>query len=158
MTFSKRTLYSLFVSTIAILIAGCSPNGLIPNPSQDQTASAPNPLVNTQWSLVSFEEQGTETPPVAATELTLEFDETGQATGSGGCNTFGAQYGAQNGQISITQLTTTEIACTTEGVMEQERRYYDALQSAGEYELSGDQLKIYYGNGQGVLNFASQAP
>jgi heat shock protein HslJ len=157
MILSKRLLFYLFVGVMAFLIASCSPTGLIPGPGEGQTTSAPNRLVNTQWVLVSFEEQGTETPPIAGSDLTLEFDEAGQVAGSGGCNTFGAQYSLQNGQISFGPITTTEIACTAQGVMAQEQRYYDALQSAGEYELNGDQLKIYYGNGQGVLNFASRA-
>jgi len=157
MTLSKRTLYYLFMGAMAFLIAGCSPTGLTPSPGEGQATSAPNRLANTQWVLVSFGEQGIEAAPIEGTDLTLEFDEAGQAAGSAGCNTFGAQYNVQNGQISFDQIVTTEIACTAEGVMAQEQRYYDALQSAGEYELNADQLKIYYEDGQGVLNFTSQA-
>lgn len=157
MTSGKRMLMYLLVGLMALLIAGCSPGGSLPQTGDGQGPSAPNRLANTHWALVSFEVQGAVTPAIEGSDVTLEFDEAGQAGGSGGCNTFGAQYSVQDGEISFSHIVTTERACTAEGVMEQEQRYYQALQSAGAYELSGDQLKIHYSDGQATLHFVSRA-
>ncbi|HEX6384344.1 MAG TPA: META domain-containing protein [Anaerolineae bacterium] len=111
-------------------------------------------LANTQWQLISFGPVGNETPVVAGSTPTLEFDATGQAGGNSGCNTFGADYQVQDNMISFGEIVTTEIACLEEGVMDQEQQYYQALQSAGTFELTGNTLTIWYDDGQSVLNFA----
>ena len=113
----------------------------------------PTPLTGTRWTLASFSEDGAETPVIEGTDLTLEFQESVQAVGTGGCNQFGAQYSVIDSRLNIGELITTEIACTGAGIMEQEQRYYQALQSAGDFEIVDDQLRINYGGGQGALIF-----
>ncbi|MFZ6030113.1 MAG: META domain-containing protein [Chloroflexota bacterium] len=116
---------------------------------------APGELIGTRWILLSFDRpiEDTEgTPVLPDTELTLAFQEENRVTGTGGCNQFGSQYRIANGQLYIEDLTTTGMACS-EGVMEQEQRYYQALQNSGAYALTGDELRIWYENGQGVLRF-----
>lgn len=157
MTLNRRMIFYLLTSVIAFLIAACSPGKPLPGTGDGQATTSPNPLANTQWRLVSFEEGGTVTPVIEGTDVTLEFDEAGQAGGSGGCNTFGGGYSVQDGEITISDIVTTEIACTAAGVMDQEGRYYQALQFSSAYEFSGDQLVIHYNEGQGALNFTSRA-
>lgn len=114
-------------------------------------------LTNTQWELVSFSEQGVETPVVAGSTITLEFGEDGQAGGSGGCNSYGARYEVRDGSLSISEIVSTLMACVDEQVMEQERRYFEALGAAIRHEISGDSLTIWYGDGEGELNFITAA-
>jgi len=101
----------------------------------------------------SYGEPGSESPVLEGTKVTLQFQDENQAGGSGGCNTFGAQYAVSDGVISITEIESTLMACTAEGVMEQEEQYYDALQAAGEFDLRDGELRIWYNDGEGVLNF-----
>ena len=112
----------------------------------------PTPLVGTEWTLVSFREDGVETPVIEGNEPTLQFQEGGQAVGPSGCNQFGTEYFLTE-RLNFREITTTEIACTGAGIMEQEQRYYQALQSAGEFEIVGDELRITYGEGQDTLIF-----
>jgi heat shock protein HslJ len=118
-----------------------------------ETPGAADPLAGTQWNLETFGPAGAETPLVSGSTITLEFGEDDQAGGSGGCNTYGGEYQVQDGALSLGEIISTEKACLEEGVMEQEQRYYEALQTAAGFELAGDRLTITYDAGQGRLNF-----
>ena len=121
----------------------------------DQTPGAETSLANTRWRLVSYTGPGSETPVIEGTEVTLQFEDGSQAGGLGGCNTFGAQYEVSDGKmLSITEVVSTLMACSEQALIEQETQYFEALQSADSFELSGDSLTILYGGGQGVLNFS----
>lgn len=124
-------------------------------PEMTDEPTADNPLANTQWQLESFGPVGAETPVVEGSTVTLEFDATGQAGGSGGCNSYGTEYQVQNGTLVFGEIVSTLMACADENIGEQEQQYYQALETAGEFEVSGDRLTIYYNDGQGVLNFVS---
>ncbi|MBK8903907.1 MAG: META domain-containing protein [Anaerolineaceae bacterium] len=110
-------------------------------------------LANSEWTLTSFGPVGEETAVMANIDLTLRFAPEGQAGGSGGCNTFSAEYKAEGTSLQIGEIISTLIACTADGVAAQEEAYFDALRSATEFELGDDQLMIFYNNGQNVLNF-----
>jgi heat shock protein HslJ len=112
----------------------------------------PTPLVGTSWALDSFLENGAETSVIEGNQPTLQFQADGQAVGTGGCNQFGSEYFLTD-RLNFREIVTTEMACTGAGIMEQEQRYYQALQSVGEFEMVGDELRITYGEGQGTLIF-----
>lgn len=114
-----------------------------------------NPLADSEWTLASFGPTGEETPVLAGTAVTLSFDAAGQAGGSGGCNSYGADYQVQDDALIFGEIVSTLMACTDEGVTEQEQRYLEALRSAGEFEEANDQLTITYDAGQGALHFVA---
>jgi heat shock protein HslJ len=101
---------------------------------------------------------GSETPVVPGSSVTLQFEVDGQVGGSGGCNSYGGQYEVQDNTISFSQVMSTLMACADESVNQQEQQYFQALQTAGRFEVTGDQLTIWYNGDQGVLNFAKGTP
>src|SRR5690349_10512030 len=159
--FLKR-LFPLFAGVLMLSMAACvSVTAQLPTAEATvvatQTSGIPitgTNLANTQWKLVSFTQAGTETPVLPGIDLTLEFQDNGQVVGSGGCNSFGGQYQVQGSTILFQQLVHTEMACTDTNVNQQEQNYLEALQTSVRFEQSGDSLKIWYGNGQDVLNFS----
>jgi heat shock protein HslJ len=159
--YEKRT--RLIWGSFLLLLIACapaSPTAEIPVTGNDQTPT-PTPtseeefvLANTAWNLTSYGPADNQMEVIGGTEVTLEFEDETQAVGSAGCNTFGADYSlTMDFEISITNIIQTEIACTDEAIMEQERQYLNALQAANVFEYTSDTLKIWYDDGQNVLNF-----
>lgn len=162
MTLSVRRLVSVFIGGVMVVLVACAPLSA-PLPTAEVTdmptgtAKIPmtaSDLINTQWVLVAFNAGGTDIPSISGMSTTLEFQDNGQAAGSGGCNTFSSNYEAGNGTISFGPTTSTKMACSAEGVTEQEQRFFDALQSADRYEVAGNTLRIWYANGQNSLTFS----
>lgn len=109
-------------------------------------------LENTHWSLVSFGSPGEEQPLVEGSTITLMLA-GGQAGGSGGCNSYGGTYQVNGNSITFGEIIRTERACVDERVTEQEQRYFQALETASEYQIEGDQLRITYDAGNGFMIF-----
>lgn len=143
---------------LILSVTGCAHLAdALPDIVGDREPDRETVLVNTEWLLKSYGGSGDETAVLDETEVTLRFEEAGRAGGSGGCNTFGAQYVISNGSISFTEVEATAIACPGEGVMEQEQAYFQALRTAGEFELAEDALRIWYADGAGALNFVEDS-
>jgi heat shock protein HslJ len=153
---SSQKILMTFVAAALLLAAACSPR-VEATPSSPPAPTLVPPeadgLAGTQWQLVSFGALGAEAPVVAGTSLTLAFDEQGQASGQGGCNSFGGQYKADSQTITFTALAQTLRACVDDSANQQEAKYMDALDSAGRYELAGGQLTIFYDGGASALHF-----
>jgi len=150
---NKRLMTFLAGFLILVQSSCAAANNEMPDTDDGQEPSTTDSLVNTRWTLKSFGQPGSENAVLSGTEITLEFVEGNQAGGSGGCNTFGAQYQVAGGEISFSEVISTLLACTSEGVTEQEQAYFAALQTANAFDLSEGQLRIWYDNGQKVLNF-----
>lgn len=110
-------------------------------------------LANTQWRLVAFGAPNAQGPVLEGSTITLQLGGDARITGSGGCNTYGGAYEVQGDRIVFGQLISTMRACADEAFTRQEKRYFEALGSAGSYELAGDTLRITYAEGHGILEF-----
>ena len=88
--------------------------------------------------------------PLPGTALSVSFKE-GFAEGSAGCNTFRAPYTAQADRIVIGPAAVTRMTCAGDGIMQQEREFLAALESASTWGFMGKQLDIHRADGERVL-------
>lgn len=147
----KGWLRHIWMMTMVVaLLAGCT---AAPEATSTAAPSGENELAGTDWVLVSFGPADAPAAVIEGSEITLSFGEDGQATGSGGCNTYGGGYQVQNGTVAFSEVVRTLRACAEEDRTQQETRFFEALEMAGQYELAGDELTLWYDNGEGVMRW-----
>lgn len=120
-------------------------------PASRSLAQAGGDLPGLPWQLVSFGAPGVEALVTPQGAITIQFEENGRAGGSGGCNRYGARYTVQGQTIAFAGVFSTRKACPGGSVMEQERRYFAALEAAARYQVVGDQLIIETNDGQRLV-------
>jgi heat shock protein HslJ len=159
---SNRLLRYLLLLVMALLFAACNttPEDTgegepFPEGAATVAPGRENELAGTSWMLVSYGPAGAEMPVLEGSTVTLAFESATQLGGSGGCNSYGAEYSAANGAMTVGEVTSTLMACVEEGVTEQEQDYLAALGSATEYQIDSDQLTIWYDGGAGVMTFVA---
>jgi heat shock protein HslJ len=135
----RKTRYLWLIATLAaaLLLAACGSGG-----SQN--------LAGTSWRLV--EANGQLAP--AGVEATITFEEGGQVSGSGGCNSYGGTYSVDGNNVTFSQIISTMMACQDEGVMALESTFLDALNAGGTFDVQGNTLTIDAANST-TLNFTS---
>lgn len=138
----------VFLTLIALALVGSACSAFQPG--------AADLAIPSSWSLVSIGIPGSETPIVEGSSVTLEFNENNQLGGTAGCNSYGAQYTLQGNSLTVKEVVSTLMACADDLVMQQETQFLTSLQSATSIAFSGDNLTIFYDNGQSQLNFAKQ--
>ena len=89
------------------------------------------------WELVSLNGE----PVVEGTTISLEIKD-GQAGGSSGCNSYGAEVTIDGEKITFGDMNMTLMACTDAGVMAQEGTYLGALGTVERFEVEGEQLVL----------------
>lgn len=105
-------------------------------------------LAGSQWRLASYGDPNNQIPVTSASDITLAFTTETQVEGFGGCNGYSGQYQTADTSITFSSVVHTLVACSDSAVMEQEQAYFDALNSATQYQGYYDRLFITYGDGQ----------
>lgn len=117
---------------------------------------SPEPLVGTAWTLTTIGGEGdTVSSTVAGTEVTLTLGDDGTYGGSGGCNTYGGDYGVEGDELRLGPARATKMACPGEGVMEQEQRFLAALARVATFSVEGGSLTLSDADGALLLGFAA---
>ena len=154
----KNRLIHLVVGIWLLVLAACAPaTGEIPVTGNELTEApaVENVLANTSWSLVSYGSRNAQLQVAPGTEVTLQFNSDGSLSGNGGCNSFGGQYNLiPDYKLTIHNIISTKMACTQQTLMDQENQYFQALQSAGKFDLSGNNLTIWYSGEENALHFS----
>lgn len=111
-------------------------------------------LEDTNWELVYVNDgqQGV-VNVIAETTVTMVFDDDNDTlSGNGGCNTFTAGFDADDGDISIDPIASTNMACE-ESIMDQEHAFHQALERAETYELGSRSLALRTADGELLAYF-----
>ena len=74
--------------------------------------------------------------------ITIAFDlaETNRISGFGGCNNYGANYTAEAGYITLTEVFATKRACPE---LDAEDQYFELLNLVNRFEIQGNDLYFY---------------
>jgi heat shock protein HslJ len=91
------------------------------------------------------------TPVPLGVSATLRL-ESGQATGSGGCNTFGGGYAVDGTSLTVMDIVSTLVLCE-DGVQAIEDAYLDALGKARGWLINAGVLELADESGTTLLTF-----
>ena len=116
------------------------------------------PLLGTNWRLTALGDITSPTAPAEGAEFNAFFTRqpgspSGLLQGRSGCNEYNSTFVASLTEIKINPPATTCMACPSP-VAEQETEYLQALSSASQYAITGDVLKIPYGEDK-MLSFVA---
>lgn len=115
-------------------------------------AAPPPRLEGITWEVTGFNNgrQAVVSPLVGTTLLTVSFQD-GAIVGNAGCNRFRATYTRDGNRLSVGPATATRMTCDGKGVMEQERQFLAALESATTWAVERDMLDLHRADGVRVL-------
>lgn len=144
----RMNIWLMLVGAVAALaiVGGCT--GSLPGKR----------LENTAWELEAYGDASGPAALIPGSRITLAFDQglTG-ASGSAGCNSYGAGILVEGSRITFSQIYHTEMFCLDPpGIMDQENSYLGLLAAAKTYSLDTNKLTLYCDNVK-ILTFKSSA-
>jgi heat shock protein HslJ len=117
------------------------------------SATTPSGLVGPTWRLTKLGGQ----PVIDGTTVTAEFSDESRVAGKASCNQyFGSARAEEGGRLAVGPLASTMMACSPQGVMDQETRYLAALQAATTFVVSGEELRLGPAGAAATLVFSSR--
>lgn len=115
-----------------------------------QTEPAPS-LEGVTWKVTGFNNgRQAVVSPMSDTMLAITFRQ-GSVEGFAGCNTFRASYTVEADRISLGPAAVTRINCNEDNVMQQERQFLSALESATTWSIARQMLDMHRADGERVL-------
>ena len=107
------------------------------------SADEPAPrLAGTSWRAETIMGR----PVIDASASTITFEADGRVYGGGGCNRYFGSSTVAGARIAFGQLGATRMACA-EALMDQETRFFQALQRAERWTIDEDGLLLIYSAG-----------
>ncbi len=103
-------------------------------------------LAGTTWLVEDIDGRGV----LDFAQTTIVFPEAGRISGSTGCNQYSAQIWFNGERYGIKGIAVTERACAA-AIMDQERRFLNALENGQRMVVAGSYLRFYDSNEKSVL-------
>jgi heat shock protein HslJ len=118
--------------------------GIVMAGSGSTRADEPDPawLTGTIWRAETIMGR----PVIDASASTITFESDGRVHGRGGCNRYFGSSTIDGEQVSFSALGSTKMACAP-ALMEQEARFFQALESAERWSLDGHGLLLIHSAG-----------
>jgi heat shock protein HslJ len=114
-------------------------------------AAPPPRLEGIAWEVTGFNNgRQAVVSPLIGTTLTVSFQD-GSVVGHAGCNSFRATYTREGNRLAVGPTATTRMRCDGKGVMEQERQFLAAIESATRWAIDRDMLDLHRADGERVL-------
>ncbi|HEY5903337.1 MAG TPA: META domain-containing protein [Anaerolineales bacterium] len=110
------------------------------------TGASGDPLSGTSWNLASVDGAAA-LPDVKVTAVFKD----GQVSGTGGCNSYGGKYRVSGEKLEISEVVSTLMACSGEGIMDQESSFLGGLDKAKSFTLSDGKLEIGTSDGKTLV-------
>lgn len=112
-------------------------------------------LQNKTWYLISYETLNA----IPGSNPTAVFSADGSTLGGNtGCNEYSGAYNAEQGNLlTISGFSSTQAACVTEALTQQETTFLRLLPAAVSYAVNGTSLQILTVDG-GTMNFSAIPP
>ena len=116
-------------------------------------------LAGTSWQATGINNGKEAVVSQAGTEkATLEFGADGQASGSGGCNTFSGTYSTTDPDgLTFGPLAATEMACLEGDATAIEEAYFAALSAVTTYQIEADILTLRDAGGATQVTYRQTA-
>lgn len=96
------------------------------------------------WVLAELDSQGL----LAGTYIDLHFDDF-RVEGAGGCNLYTTSYESRGSNLNFDLVTSTAKECEIPpGVLQQERAYFEALESVTAFSITAQRLTMFDGSGR----------
>jgi heat shock protein HslJ len=99
-------------------------------------------LAGTRWTVQAIDGERISSARVP----TVNFDAQRRVNGTSGCNSYFGAYSAQDGDLEVSGIGRTEMACA-EPLMRQETAFLSALDAAARYVVEVDGKLVIYGRG-----------
>jgi heat shock protein HslJ len=111
-------------------------------------------LEGTDWVATGYNTgRGAVSSLAIGSPITARF-ESGNLTGSAGCNMYSARYTVDGNRLTIGDVASTRRACAAPGVMEQEAAYLAALGTVRAYRTQGTSLILQTSDGAAAATFS----
>lgn len=131
-------------------VVGCSSSGGNEADAEPDMESSTS-LEGTSWVLQEFGPDGSRTPVLPDTSVTLMFAD-GRISGSANCNTYFADVTQSGSELNFGPIGSTRMACP-EPIMQQENNFLAAMATVNHYVVAEGQLTLTYDGG--LLIFAT---
>ncbi len=157
---TRLTLSLLAVCAVAAMTAcgserdDTSSGGTASTPTSSTIGSpAATPLPGTSWALASYQAAGGTTPASTDGLADLAFQAAGSLSGSTGCNRFFGSYEASGSSLTIQPVGTTQMACLTASLQDQETALVQLLPRVASYATTDGNLVLSDASGAVLLTY-----